>query len=344
MSKEKSMKKSFINSKFSFTKNFLYFLIIPALVLITGIVLISTIGFNLGTDFKNGVTFKVYANYEQVIEESGAESYDLNDEQDYNEMKDKIVSVLNENGLKVVSYRTITMDIADYNVYGGQAVEVVYQNNGAVADDVRQQMIAEFAYGAHDQGISSFDTMQSQYSFDYIIGLVAAIVFGLVAVILYLSFRFDRSAMFVSILQVAIDMFLVIGMLLVTRLTVNLTVIATLLATFVLSVVNLIYFYTGMKAGVKQGKFEKSKPSEMADTMTKELTCKKLVPLCSLLVVFILLAAFVGGALREAAIGIIIALVVTAYTSEFLLPSFWATIRLARKKKKNGYQIKDMSK
>lgn len=344
MNREKTMKNAFVNSKFSFTKNFLYFLIIPALILIVGIVLMTTIGFNLGTDFKGGVTFKVYANYEQVVDSPDAASYDLKNQQDYDVMHDKIVNVLGDNGLKVVSYRTTTMNIREYNVYNGQAVEVVYQNSGKSLTEVRDQIVHEFNYDAYDGAVSSFDTMQSQYTFDYVIGLVAAVVFGLVAMIVYLSLRYDRSAMFVSILQVALDMFMVIAMLLITRLTVNLTVAITLLTTFLLSAVNLIYFYAKIKTSIKQGKFEKVKPSVMADTLTKELICKKSIVTCILLVVFALLAAFVGGGVREVAIGVVISLVVTFFTSQCLLPSFWSTMRSTRKKKKYGYQQKDMSK
>lgn len=343
MNKGKMMR-TFKECNFSYTKNFLYLLIAPILVLLVGIILFSSIGFNLGTDFKNGVTFKVYANYENVVQNNdNPESYDLNDEVDYNEVQSKIVGVLGENGIKIVSYRTTTMNIKEYNVFGGQAVEIVYQNNGKALNEVREQVIQEFGYTGYENAVSSFDTIQSSYTFDFVIGIVAAVVFALVSAIIYMSLRFDRSAMMVSILQVALDMFLVIGMLLITRVRVNLSIAATILTTFFLSVVNLIYFYVNMKSSIKQGKFEKVRPTEMADTLTKELTCKKSFVYLILLAVFVLLAAFVGGGVREVSLGIIISLVVTFYTSQALLPSFWATTKSIKKKSNNVYKSKDIS-
>lgn len=335
MNREKTMKKSFKDCKFSFTKNFLYFLIAPALILLVGIILCTTVGFNLGTDFKNGVTFKVYANYENAIDNSSdSKNYDLSNENDYQEIKDKIALVLNENGLKIVSFRTTSMNIKDYGVYGGQAVEVVYQNSGASTDEVREMLVHEFGYDGYDKAVTSFDEIQSSYTFNYVAGIVAAIVFALISAIIYLSLKFDKTAMIVSILQVALDLFLVLGLLAITRVKVNLSVAATILTAFLLSLVNLIYFYINMKTSIKQGKFEKVRPAEMADTLTKELTCKKSFVYLIVLVVFILLAAFVGGGVREVSLGIIISLVVTYYTSQTLLPSFWATIRSVKKKKK----------
>lgn len=333
-------KNNFINSKFSFTKNFLKFLAFPALVLLAGIILCVTVGFNLGTDFSGGVTFKVYANYEQVLEGDNILSYDLNEKQDYDEMKDKVVNVLNDNGLKVVSYRKTTMDISEYNIFGGQAVEVVYQNSDKSLNDVREQILQEFGYMPCENAVTSFDTMQSLYSFDYVIGIVAAVVFGLIATIIYLTFRFDHSALLVSILHVAFDMFMIIGMLLITRLTVNLNVSVILLTTFLLSIANLIYFYASMKTSIKQGKFEKVKPSVMADTLTKELTFKKIFVNLSLMIIFVLLASLIGGGIREVSLGIIIALLVTFYSSECIMPSLWATISSTRKKKKMLKTIK----
>ncbi len=333
------------NSKFSFTKNFLYFLIAPALILLVGIILLSTVGFNLGTDFRGGVSFRVYANYENVIETSDdIKSYDLNDKNDFNEVVDKINYVLNSNGLKAVSIRKTTMNIAEYDVYNGQAVEVVYQNNGKALLEVRDQVIDEFGYVGKDEAVTTFDTIQSSYTFNYVVALVAAIVFGIITLMLYLGFRFDKSAFLVSIMQVALDIFLVLGALLITRVTINLTFAVTLLTTLLLTAVNLIYFYTTMKSAIKQGKFEKVKPVEMADTMTRECLMKKIVVLFALLAVFVLLAALVPGGVREVSLGIIIALIVTFYSSECIMPSLWATINSVKKKKKYGYQQKDVAK
>ena len=71
-----------INSKFNITKNFLYFLIVPAVIILVGIILLCTVGFNLGTDFTGSSTFKVYVNNENTLGEEIA-SYNLDNKDDY---------------------------------------------------------------------------------------------------------------------------------------------------------------------------------------------------------------------------------------------------------------------
>ena len=94
------------NSKFSFTKNLKYFLIAPIIITIIGIVLLCTLGFNLGFDFTGGTNMTVYTNGERL--ENGAfseQSYDVDNDEDYNTVLGKIDSVLSEFGLEASSYQ-----------------------------------------------------------------------------------------------------------------------------------------------------------------------------------------------------------------------------------------------
>lgn len=338
----KNMQEKINNSNFKVTKNFKYFIIAPLLFLIVGIILMCTIGFNLGADYSNGTTFRVYSNYENVIED--AESYDLNNDSDYSEVYNKIQSVLNEHNAKLVSYRTTSMNIYDYSIFGGQAVEVVYQGKASEREEVRNDILAEFNYASFDNAVSSFDEVVTQYSFDYVIGIVCAIVFSLLAVAIYMALRYNPSALFVSLLTVATDLFLTISLVLITRLTVNLTFGVVILITLILSVINLMAQYMSVKSGVKQGKYEKMRESEIASSLSKETILKRCAIYFGFAIIAIILAVMPIIALREVALGVLIALVVSFYTSQFLLPSYWATFT-RNKKKKNLYkkEQKDMS-
>ena len=65
MNKFKSLKKFSLdnkieNSKFDFCKNLKWFLIAPLLIILIGIVLLCTLGFNLGLDFTGGTNITIY--------------------------------------------------------------------------------------------------------------------------------------------------------------------------------------------------------------------------------------------------------------------------------------------
>ena len=117
-----------------------------------------------------------------------------------------------------------------------------------------------------------------------------------------------------------------------------------LFTTFLFTVFNVMYYYMKMKDGVKQGKFDKMRNSEMANTLTKEITCKKIFVYIALFVIALLFTIFAVQGVKEVALGIIISLVVTFYTSQFILPTLWATMYSKKKKNKNyNNQQKDIS-
>lgn len=321
------------NSKFSITKNFFAFIIIPILILIAGVVLMFTTGFNLGPDYANGITFKVYTNNDSTI--ADAQTYDLNKSEDYNAVYEKIETVLNENGLKIKVFRKTTMNIFDYDVYGGQAVEVVYQGSNETKGDVREAILQAFDYQTQDRAVSSFDNLVSKYSFDYVLGVVGAVVFALVAASIYMSMRTKNSfAFLIALLQVALDIFLTLSLILITRIEVNTTLAIVIISSLVFALINVLLTLTSVKNGEKKGQFEKMKNYEIANTVAKQHAVSRVLVYSILLFALIVIAAATVTGVSNVALGLIISLVVSYFTSQFILPSIWATFTSSKKKKK----------
>lgn len=333
------LKEKIQNSKFSFTKNSLYFLIAPLVIFIIGLVLMLTVGFNYGTDFTGGRTFKVYVNNDGIVTNADSKKYDLNNTKDYDTVYSKIKTILDDNGLKIVEYKKTAINVTEYNVYGGQAVEVVYQNNFDNANEkdeaVRDSLITSFRYEGFENSITTIDKTYSEYTFNWTVGVLAAIVFALLAAMIYLSFRYDRSAGLIAFIQVAFDLFLTLSLIAICRLTINLTVGIVLLSTFVISLANIFAYYVNVKSNFKQGKYEGMKNSEIANYTIKENLLKKIFAYSFLMLVAIMFSALAVEGVREVALGIMIALVVTFYSSQFILPAAWSTIFKKKKKKTN---------
>lgn len=339
--KEKfSLNKKIISSKFNITKNFLYFLIVPAIILLVGIILISTVGFNLGSDFTGESVVKIYVNNENRFGED-VTSYDLNDSNDLDEIYKKIEIVLNDKGLEIDGFRTTTMTIDDYVIGRGQAVEVTYQNlssdyNSIIAknNNVRSSLITAFGYSNYEKAVSNIDYAPSEADFSWITGTVACIVFGYLVMACYIAFRNNPSIFLVGIMQIAIDIFMLLGLILIFRLTINLSLAIIILSTFLFSIFNLIYYYSKLKSNIKSGRFEKVKFSEIANATTKETTFNRAIIYAVLFVVTIIFSVLAVEGVREVALGIMIGLIVTFYTSQFLLPSFCSVLYKERKRAK----------
>ncbi len=329
--KEVEVEKKINESKFNFNKNFLFFLILPLIIIIVGVVLLCTVNFNLGTDFTGASIFKVYVNNEASFEGEGIESFDLNDKSDYNKVYDKIVSVLHDNNLDVVSVRTSSINITNYHVYGGQALEIEYKNTGdtkeeiyAMNDIVRNGIIAEFGYENYQDAVSDIDLQPATNGYWWSIGIVAAIMFAIIAVAIYMAFRFDVSIFITALLMTALDVFMTIGLVLICRVPVNMNFGIVIFATLLMTILNLFFFYSKAKDGLRSGKFERTSVSEMSNMITKDLSFKKSLFYAAILLFTILLIAISVPGVREVALGILLGAITTFYTSEFLLPGIWS--------------------
>lgn len=339
MNKINSMEKKVVNSKLKITKNFIYYMIAPIIILLLGIILSATVGFNWGTDFTGSSSFKIYVNNEATFENVTA--YDLTDSEDYEAVYGKIKTVLKDNDLKIVSYRTSSINLMDdYRIADGQAIEVVFQNNSTDEDGInsenealRQALIAEFEYAGYENAITSVDFTSAGSSYNWIIGILASIVFGLIAAIIYMMCRYHKSAWVSLILQVALDILLFISLLSIFRLTVNLTIGISILATFVLSIMNAFAFYSKMKENINSGKYANMKNSEMADSNIKEGLVKKLTLYLVMFVLVFILAVISVEGVREVALGLAVALLVTLFTSTFFTPAVWTIVYKEKKKK-----------
>ncbi len=328
------------NSKLKISKNFLYYMIAPLVVLIVGVILLCTVGFNLGVDFTGGSTFKIYVNDENLIE--NAKVYDLDNKKDYKEIQDKIETVLDDNGLKIVSYRTSTINIFDYSVFGGQAIEVVYKNK-AIGDNIqdennsiREQLLTEFGYDKYESAISSISRTQGHKAFNYSMEILGAIVVVLALAIIYLLLRKHRGITLILIMQMAIDILLLLCMLVLCRLVVNLTIGIAFLTATILSLMNSFIFLEKIKNGQKTGKFEGLNNNQTADTAVKGLLFKKALLYLAMLVISILFVALAVSGVRQIALAIILALIVTFYSSTFLMPGIWAVLYRPKKVKKEN--------
>lgn len=336
MTKNKKFSSKFENVKFYKSKNFWYYLIAPVVVLLLMVILLSTVGFNLGTDFTGATTFKVYTNNETKIVSENVKTYDLTNSDDKDKVYEKITNIVENNGGKVVRISVSSINIPSLNVSDGQAVEVFYQTGSSrdKSDTIRKLVIQEFGYQNFDKAVSSFDKTGNQLESSYVIALVSAIIFAMIVAMIYMGFRFDFSSSMIILIQTSFDIFLTLGILSITRLTVNLSLSEILLSTMFISILNIIYFYVALRENSKKGKFENLSAKQSSEITVNEISKKKLIINMSLIVVLALMSIFVTESIRQVSLGVMISLIVTFYTSTFIIPSLWAVFQSRKKKQK----------
>lgn len=355
------------NSKFSFTKNLKYFLIAPIIITIVGIVLLCTLGFNLGFDFTGGTNMTIYTNGERL--ENGAfseQSYDVDKDEDYNTVLEKIDSVLGEFNLEASSYQKTTIDInADrglgFVISDGGAVIVKFQNGDGDVEEInnkiRLALMEEFGYISlpENTDIMSLDdsTVQSYIDGTNYSALIAnggvttasasnelmmrsflALLVAIVLILIYVAIRFELTSGLAAILALFHDIIVTSSIMLICRVQINSAFIAALITILGYSINNTIIIFDRIRENVKMSKnLGKINNFEVADRSVRQtLTRSILTTLTTFIMIFFVTVIGVSD-IQEFAFPIMIGILSGFYSSIFLTPGLWAIAYRPSKKK-----------
>lgn len=336
------------NSKFDYCKNLKWFLIAPVVIVIIGIILLFTVGFNLGLDFTGGSVIKIYANSEGIITES--EQYDLNKDSDYNEIYDKIQSVLDEYGLKINVFRTSTINIEDINVVDGAAVEVRYQNiSGATGSEIaetnkeiREKLRESFGYKYfslekdYSNAISAAEVTTATASSELLMNAFIAMIVAIALILIYVAVRFEITSGLAAILALFHDLLIMTSCVLIFRITINSSFVAALVTILGYSINNTIIIFDRIRENIKTGKYDKSSNAVIANDSVKHTMSRSIFTTLTTVITIALVAIIGVSDIREFAVPILIGIIAGFYSSVFVTPGLWAIAYRKPKKKKKA--------
>ena len=120
------------NTKFNFAGNLKWFLIVPILIVLIGVILVSTLGFNLGIDFTGGSNVTIMLDKEgaYVVENFDSE---LLGSSDLGKVEQRVNGVLKEYGLTLSTIQKTKIgennNAKELGIVGKDAVIVKYQNS-----------------------------------------------------------------------------------------------------------------------------------------------------------------------------------------------------------------------
>lgn len=339
-----SMDKIISNSKFNYCKNLKWFLIAPIVIIVVGLILLFTVGFNLGLDFTGGSVIKVYANSEGIIE--NCEQYDVNDNADFNAMRNKIEEVLNQYNLSINTFRTTTMDIEGV-ITKGQAVEVRYQNiDGATGTEIaetnkeiRTKLQDVFGYKEisvtenYSYAISAPEVVTATASSELLMNAFIAMLVAMVLILIYVAFRFEITSGLAAVLALFHDLLVMTSLVLIFRITINSSFVAALVTILGYSINNTIIIFDRIRENTRNGKFEKSSNTEVANASVKQTMSRSILTTLTTFITIAMVAIIGVSDIREFAVPILVGILAGFYSSVFITPGLWAIAY--RKPKKN---------
>ena len=343
-------------SKFDFCKNLKWFLIAPLVIILVGIILLCTVGFNLGIDFTGGSNMTIF------IDEKGAYSETkLDADKDAKIIKKKIQDVLNKHDLKITTLQSTTIDAEDLGISKGSAIIVKYQNDNsleteeieAINDQIRLELLKAFGYiteadGDVDVGnIGEFDkavlvqnggVTTASASAELMMKSFIALLVAVALILIYIAIRFEFTSGLAAILALFHDILVTASVVFICRIQVNVAFIAALITILGYSINNTIIIFDRMrdKTKIAKNSNEKIDNKIIANNAVKETMLRSILTGITTFIMIFMITVIGVADIREFAFPIMVGILAGFYSSVFMTPGLWAIAYRPRKRKKKN--------
>ena len=310
-------------------------LLIPVAIILVGVILVSTIGFNLGIDFTGGTVINVIPN-----------EINISDDNNYNQVKADIEEVLNEFGLKSTQFQIVEND-------QGTAVSVRFQDragadekemNVLINDKIIPALYEKFGMDKNDDRFANYvqasDRIGATSSSELLLKALIAIMASIVLILIYIAIRFEVASGLSAIVALFSDVLVTCSIVLMCRIQINTTFIAALITIIGYSINNTIIIFDRVRELRKLDENKGKSNEELANMAVSQSFARTLNTTITTLVAVLLLAIIGVPSVREFVIPIIIGLLSGVYSSLFLSPNLWALMYRERAKKNKGIKTK----
>lgn len=354
-------------SKFSYSKNLKYFIIAPIIIVVVGIILLCTLGFNLGFDFTGGTNMTIYMNDSSSTsgEKFSDQSYDLSKDEDYAEASQKIEKVLGLFGLTSSAIQKSEFNVnADagygFTISDGDAILVKFQNGDSddiedLNNRIRLAFFVEFGYV---DGLTTEEVVDVQNAEDYLddaeysalvinggvttanattelmMKSFLALFVAIVVILIYVAFRFELTSGLSAILALFHDVLVTASVMLMCRVEINTAFIAALITILGYSINNTIIIFDRIRENVKMSKnLGKIDNYAIADRSVSSTMMRTVLTTLTTFVMIFFITVIGVADIREFAFPIMVGILAGFYSSVFLTPGLWAIAFHPSKKK-----------
>lgn len=328
-----NLKKKIENSKFDNVKNFKYFIIAPLVTILVAVIMLCFVGFNKGIEFTGGTMVNIYIGEE------------LEQEDVYNDAKQKVDQVLVENGIKASVYQTNTTDV-------GLCLSVRYQDKAGLTNSemetlnlkINDKLYTVFNYDKDNVVEKDYvlggQRIDASVGAELLVNSLTAILIASILVAIYLMFRFGIASSLSSFLCVEHDMLIALSSIIIFRLELTSSIISVLIAILAFSFMNNTLLFDGVKEIIKEEVVGKN--SAVANLAVKKSLYRIILATILALLAFLSLALFGNEFAFNIAFPIMAGIFASFYSTIFLAPALWSFAYVRKNKiKKEKYLNKE---
>ncbi len=341
------------NSKFNFCKNLKWFLIAPIVICLVGVVLLCTLGFNLGIDFTGGSNMTIYLDTDgtYTVDDSVVST-------DQRVLEQKINNVLREYGLDINTYQDTTMNISGMGIEDGKAVIIKYQNNNKletakieeINNKIRLDLLKAFKYVDEDATLETIGSIEesalianggittASASSELMMKSFIALLVAILLILVYVAFRFEFTSGLAAILALFHDLLVTTSIMLICRIEINVSFIAALVTILGYSVNNTIIIFDRMRSDLKTAKQSNAKISnqEVANGAVRASLMRTILTTLTTFIMIFMVTVIGVPDIREFAFPIMIGILAGFYSATCLTPGLWAIAYRPKKNKKSN--------
>lgn len=348
-----SLDEKIVGSKFQFCKNLKWLLIAPILICIVGVVLLCTVGFNLGIDFTGGSNMTIF------IDAEG--SYTIDNTKvstNKSEQENLINSVLKKYDLTISTMQDTTIDVKDLGIDKGKAIIIKYQNDNSletseiesINDEIRLGLLKAFGYVDKNVEFGELGSIveadlvtnggitTASASSELMMKSFIALLVAIVLILVYVAFRFELTSGLAAILALFHDILVTSSVMLICRVQINVSFIAALITILGYSINNTIIIFDRMRDDLKVAKQMKTKINneEIANKAVRETMMRSILTTLTTFVMIFMITVIGVADIREFAFPIMIGIIAGFYSSVFLTPGLWAIAYKPKNRKRTS--------
>ena len=341
------------NSKFNFCKNLKWFLIAPIVICLVGVVLLCTLGFNLGIDFTGGSNMTIYLDTDgtYTVDDSVVST-------NQRVLEQKINNVLREYGLDINTYQDTTMNISGMGIEDGKAVIIKYQNNNKletakieeINDKIRLDLLKAFKYVDEDATLETIGSIEesalianggittASASSELMMKSFIALLVAILLILVYVAFRFEFTSGLAAILALFNDLLVTTSIMLICIIEINVSFIAAFVTILGYSVNNTIIIFDRMRSDLKTAKQSNAKISnqEVANGAVRASFMRTILTTLTTFIMIFMVTVIGVPDIREFAFPIMIGILAGFYSATCLTPGLWAIAYRPKKNKKSS--------
>ena len=294
----------------NFTANRFKYLLIPALIIVVGIVMyFVNSGFNFDVEFMGGIRMQV----------------NLGKEVKNDEVAEIVNKILADNKVE----GKVTVQEA------GEGVGQFVIKTPPVEEEMKNTIFGELKtkYGVGDEALLSVSSASASFGLEVQRKALLYTLLAIICILIYIAFRFEWRSAVMAVVALAINVLVMASVYAITNIPLNTTFIAAMLTVVGYSINNTIVIFDRIRENMRTRK-KNTTIYDVVDNSIAETMGRTLNSTITTLITIVLIYFLGVNTIKEFALPLIVGIVIGAYTSIFVASTFWGTWKQSELKAK----------